>query len=101
MSGPISAQVLPKQLPNSSAPIALVEGEVTLYDDERKPVSGHVSLSGIVTLAWRYFFGLFAQTTTLISPTFSQTISNPPTQAEVQALSDQVSLLSAQIGRDS
>lgn len=99
MPVPQSAQALSLQTPNSSQPIAMVEGSVELQDERGGLVRGSISLPAIATLAWRYFLATFAQTSTGIDPGFSQTISNPPTQAEVQALSDQVALLSAQLGR--
>lgn len=101
MSAPQSAQPLPSQTPNNSAPIAYIhEEDVTgLVDSLGKPVSGKLELVGYITQAWRYLMGTFAQTSTAINPNFTLTISNPPTQAQVEALVAQVQLLSKQLGR--
>ena len=94
MGAPSSAQALPKQTPNTSAPIidqdvAIPQGATTIH------------VTGYVTSAWRYIFGLFALKTTVISPTWTQSVSNPPTQAEVEAIVTQVKLLSQSLGRSS
>lgn len=103
MPAPKSAQQLPAQTPNTSAPLAFaslqLSGELT--DGQGKPVTGTLKLFSHVTAAWRYLFGTFAQTSTEINPAFTLTVSNPPTQAQVQALVAQVALLSKQLGRTS
>ena len=92
MGAPSSAQTLPKQTPNTSAPI--VDTEVNVPRE-----GGLVRVVGLVTPAWRYLFGLFALKTTVIDPGWTQSVSNPPTQAEVQAIVAQVELLSQSLGR--
>ena len=92
MAAPTSAQTLPKQTPNTSAPIIdqdvpIAQGATTIH------------VTGYVTSAWRYIFGLFALKTAAIDPAWTQTVSNPPTQAEVQAIVTQVQLLSQAVGR--
>jgi len=101
MPAPSSAKPLPAQTPNSSAPIAsgAIELGGELKDSLGKPVTGRVIFFASVTEAWRYLFGTFAQTTSDINPNFSLSVSNPPTQAEVEALVVQVQLLSKQLGR--
>lgn len=91
MAAPTSAQTLPKQTPNTSAPI--IDVDVTLPDGQT------IHISAPVTTAWRYIFGLFALKTTAIDPTWTQTVSNPPTQAQVQAIVAQVELISAALGQ--
>ena len=102
MAAPLSAQQLPAQTPNTSAPLATAElllqgGE--LLDSLGKPITGSLKVTSYVTAAWRYLFGTFAQTSTEINPDFTLAVSNPPTQAQVEALVAQVALLSAQLGR--
>ncbi len=92
MSAPTSAQPLPKQTPNTSAPI--VDLDVTTPKE-----GATLHISGLVTPAWRYLFGLFALTTPKIDPNWTVSVSNPPTQAQVQAIAAQVKLLSAALGR--
>jgi hypothetical protein len=101
MSAPSGAKPLPAQTPNSSAPIASGSIELTgeLKDSLGKAVTGRVSFFAGVTEAWRYLFGTFAQTSSAINPNFTLAVSNPPTQAQVQALVAQVALLSKQLGR--
>lgn len=101
MSAPQSAQPLPSQLPNNSSPIAYVhEDDVTgLLDSLGKPVTGRLELVAYVTSAWRYLMGTFAQTSAGIDPNFSQTAAGTYSQAQMQALADQVALLSKQLGR--
>jgi len=103
MAAPLSAQKLPQQTPNNSAPLAeaqlVLAGELT--DGQGRPVAGTLSVTSYVTAAWRYLFGTFAQTSPGINPNFTLSVSNPPTQAQVQALVAQVALLSKQLGRTS
>lgn len=101
MSAPQSAQPLPQQTPNTSAPIAFAQMQLSgeLLDSQGKPVSGKLQIFSSVTAAWRYLFGTFAQTSTEIDPNWGTNVSNPPTQAQVQALVTQVKLLSKQLGR--
>lgn len=115
MAAPTSAKPLPLQTPNSSAPLVTVDIQALLriiqakdpaiadtssFTDGSVAVEASVaSLSGYVTNAWRYIFNQFALTSPNINPNFSQSISASPTQAEVQELSNQVALLSQQIGR--
>jgi len=96
-----SASKLPRQTPNSSAPIATVEGEVLgLFDSTGKPVTGSLqALFAYVTPAWRYLFGTFAVTTSAIDPNFSLTADASYSQSQIQQLADQVALLSAQLGK--
>lgn len=91
MAGPTSAQPLPKQLLNSSAPLTNVE--VEFPDGSRR------TFDGMLTQAWRYIFGLFVQSSTSVSPTWTQSVSNPPTQAEIQAIVAQVVAISKVVGR--
>ena len=102
MAAPSSAQKLPAQTPNNSAPIAL--GRLTLagelLDGSGAPVTGTLQLFSAVTSAWRYLFGTFAQTTTQISSTFTLTAGTTYSQTQFQQLADQVALLSKQLGRD-
>lgn len=101
MPAPQSAQQLPAQTPNSSAPIAFgqiqLSGELT--DGQGKAVSGTLQFFSSVTAAWRYLFGTFAQTSGEITTPYTLAVSNPPTQAEVQALVAQVALLSTQLAK--
>ena len=92
MAAPTSAQSLPLQTPNTSAPIISV-------DVDGPKDGGTVHVDGYVTAAWRYIFGLFALKTNAVSPTWTQAVSNPPTQAQVQAIVAQVTLLSKQLGQ--
>jgi hypothetical protein len=101
MSAPQSAQPLPSQTPNTSAPLAFGQVQLSgeLLDSTGKPVSGTLKIFSSVTAAWRYLFGTFAQTSQGINPNFTLAVSNPPTQAQVEALVAQVALLSKQLGR--
>jgi len=102
MAGATSANKLPAQTPNTSAPIATVsETEPTgLFDSTGKPITGMLpTLMAYVTPSWRYLFGTFAQTSKAISPTFSLTADKTYSQQQLQQLADQVALLSAQLGR--
>ncbi len=96
-----NSQTLPSQTPNNSSP--LTSGELTLAgelkDSLGKPVTGALTLTSYVTAAWRYLFGTFAQTSVKINPNWTTSVSNPPTQAQVQAIVVQVELLSAQLGK--
>ena len=80
MVAPVSAKTLALGLPNSSVPIAEKD-------------------SGLPHKAWLYFFAGTAQRSSAIDANFTQSISATPTQAEVQALSDQIALLSQQLGK--
>ena len=106
MAAPLSAQQLPAQTPNNNSPIAL--GNVQLVGNElivtQNPgggftVTGQLSLFSYVTSAWRYLFGTFAQTSTNINPAFTLTAGGAYSQTQMQALADQVALLSKQLGR--
>ncbi len=102
MAAPQSAQRLPAQTPNSSAPIASASVALEvgqLMDSLGKPVTGQLTVTSYVTTAWRYLFGTFAQTSVGIDPNWTVAVSNPPTQAQVQAIVTQVQLLSKQLGR--
>lgn len=100
MATPTGQKPLPRQTPNSSAPICMIEGEPSgLMDSTGKPITGNVQLFGYVTAAWRYLFGTFAQTSTSINPSFTQTAGVSYSQSQQQALIDQVALLSKQLGR--
>lgn len=101
MSAPKSAQPLPNQTPNNSSPIAYIhEDDVTgLQDSLGKPVTGKLELVAYITQAWRYLLGTFAQTSSAVDPNWTLSVSEPPTQAQVQALVAQVQLLSKQLGR--
>ena len=79
------------ELSNTSVAIATVKIE----DSEGKSLQG----LAYITHAWRYLFGTFAKKTEAIDVNWEQTVSNPPTQAEVQAIADQVSLLSQALGK--
>lgn len=79
MSAPTSAQTLPKQIPNSSA---------EFVDEQR-----------VLTIWGRYIFGLFAAKSSSVNPAFTIVVSNPPTQAEVQAIANQVAALCAAVGK--
>ena len=106
MSAPKSAQALPAQTPNSSAPISL--GTIDLVGNEltvtQNPgagftVTGQLQLFSYVTSAWRYLFGTFAQTSTNVDPNFTLTAGGAYSQTQMQQLADQVSALSKQLGR--
>ena len=96
MAAPSSAQKLPQQTPNTSSPIAEINQEVEgLLDSSGKPITGTLSLVARVTSSWRYLFGTFVQRSASVNPTFSLTADVGYSQAQIQALSDQVAALSA------
>ena len=102
MPGASGQNVLPAQTPNSSAPIAEVQGlePVGLFDSTGKPVTGTLqAFFAYVTPAWRYLFGTFAQTTSAIDPNFTLSASATYSQTQMQTLADQVALLSKQLGK--
>lgn len=102
MTAPGSANPLPAQTPNSSAPIAEVSElePVGLYDSTGKPITGTLqTFFAYVTPAWRYLFGTFAVTTSAIDPNFTLSASKTYSQSDMQALANQVALLSKQLGR--
>jgi len=82
---------LPNSLLNNSAPIA--EGEVLV------PEVGNLHIRSYITHAWRMFFSAFVQTSVTIDPNWTTSVSSPPTQAEVEAIRDQVSAISQVLGR--
>ena len=90
MAAPSSARALPLQFPTSD----IIDTEVSVPKD-----GGIVRVSAPITSAWRYIFSLFAQTTPAIDPAWTQSVSNPPTQAQVEAIVAQVKLLSQVLGR--
>ncbi len=101
MSTPASAQNLPTQTPNTSAPIATVEGEVEgLYDSLGKPITGGLqALFAYVTPAWRYLFGTFVVRSSAVSATYSDTADAAYSQSQLQSLIDQVAALSQAVGQ--
>lgn len=101
MSAPLSAQKLPAQTPNTSAPIASAQITLAgqLLDSMGKPVTGTLSVISAVTAAWRYLFGTFAQTSSAINPNFTLTASGSYSQSQMQTLANQVALLSKQLGK--
>ena len=105
MSAPSSAQELPQQTPNTSSPIAQAEVDVAasgpLLDSLGKPVTGTLTITAAVTATWRYLFGTFVQRSASVNPTFSLTADVGYSQAQIQALSDQVAALSAAVGKSS
>lgn len=102
MAAPSSAQKLPQQTPNTSSPIAEINQEVEgLLDSSGKPITGTLSLVARVTSSWRYLFGTFVQRSASVNPTFSLTADVGYSQAQIQALSDQVAALSAAVGKSS
>lgn len=104
MAAPKSAQQLPGQTPNTNAPIAVSQIDLSgneLKDSLGGAVTGNVHVIGYVTAAWRYLFGTFAQTTTAVNPNFTLTAGATYSQTTLQELIDQVKLLSKQLGRSS
>jgi hypothetical protein len=103
MPAPSGAKPLPAQTPNSSAPLAFGQVEIAgeLKDSQGRAITGKLQMFSYVTEAWRYLFGTFAQTSAGIDPNWTTSVSNPPTQAQVQAIVAQVQLLSKQLGRTS
>lgn len=103
MAAPLSAQNLPSQTPNTSAPIATVEGEVEgLYDSTGKPITGTLqALFAYVTPAWRYLFGTFVVRSMTVDKTYGTGALAAATysQPQVQALIDQVAALSKVVGQ--
>lgn len=90
MAAPQSGQ-LPLSLPNNSQPIAEV--------DVPREKGGSDRLQCLITHAWRMFFSSTVQTSDVIDPAWTATVSNPPTQAQVTAIRDQVMLISQLLGR--
>jgi hypothetical protein len=101
MAAPLSAQQLPAQTPNNSAPIATVEGEVEgLSDSLGKPITGSLqALFAYVTPSWRYLFGTFVQRSAAVNATYSDVAAAAYDQTQVQRLIDQVSALSKTVGQ--
>ena len=102
MAGATSANQLPAQTPNSSAPLAVIDDfePVGLFDSTGKPITGTIAaVFAYVTPAWRYLFGTFATTTSAIDPNFSLSAGTTYSQSQLQELADQVALLSKQLGR--
>ena len=99
---PSSAQELPKQTPNTSAPIAQVtdlapEG---LFDSLGKPITGTLqAFVAYVTPSWRYLLGTFVQKSSSVDPNYSATAGGAYSQSVMQGLIDQVAALSAQVGK--
>jgi len=101
MASPTSARILPNQLPNNSSPITTIEAEVELtVSEDGKTARGTVRADGPISSAWRYVFSLFVQSSRAVDPNWTLSVSNPPTQAQVQAIADQVSLLSQAVGHN-
>ena len=108
MSAPSSANKLPNQTPNTSAPIGeaklILSGSGasdetgTLQDSLGGIVTGSVRLSVRVTQAWRYLFGTFVQRSKSVNPTFSLTAGVGYSQSQMQALIAQVEALSKAVG---
>lgn len=107
MSAPQSAQSLPMQLGNASGPLASVQAivpiEGQLMDSLGKPVTGTLKLrlQAYISQQWRYLMGQFAQKSPSISRSFSLKADVGYSQAQMQALADQVALLSQQVGGSS
>jgi hypothetical protein len=101
MAAPLSAQALPAQTPNNSAPIATISGEVEgLLDSLGKPITGSLqALMAYVTPSWRYLFGTFVQRSSAVSSTYSDVAAATYNQTQVQKLIDQVSALSKTVGQ--
>lgn len=101
MSAPNSAQGLPSQMPNTSQPIVAISQDVggQLFDSLGKPIIGVLTLSGRVTMAWRYLFGTFVQRSSSVNPDFTLTASNTYSQSQIQSLIDQVESLSQVVGK--
>ena len=102
MTAPQSAQQLPTQTPNTSAPIATFGGEDVqgLYDSAGKPVTGTLqTLMAYVTPSWRYLFGTFVTRSATVSKTYSDTAGATYSPSQVQSLIDQVAALSKVVGQ--
>ena len=98
---PTSANALPLQTPNASAPIAQDEVQVepgALTDGLGKPVTGTLTIALRVTQAWRYLFGTFIQRSNSVDPNFSLTASGAYSQTQLQTLIAQVEALSKVVG---
>lgn len=101
MSVPTSAKALPRQTPNTSAPIGQVDqdlAEGALYDGLGKPVTGHLTLYVQLTAAWRYLFGTFVQRSSSVNPNFTLTAGAAYSQSQLQTLIAQVEALSKVVG---
>jgi hypothetical protein len=98
---PQSAQNLPTQTPNTSAPIATISGEVEgLMDSLGKPITGTLqTLMAYVTPSWRYLFGTFVTRSATVSKTYSDTAQAAYSQSQVQTLIDQVAAISKVVGQ--
>lgn len=113
MASGVPTSSIPLSIPNSSAPIADVEGDITL-SVQGNVAQGSVALSAVVTKAWWYIFGTFlvrtatgqgwqvptgtgSRATFNASATFP--VSNPPTQAEVVAIAAQVVVLQTRLAQ--
>ncbi len=105
MAAPQSAQNLPSQTPNTSAPIASFGGEDVgdeLNDSTGKAITGRLPMMmAYVTPAWRYLFGTFVVRSTTVSKTFGtgELAAASYSQSQVQALIDQVAALSKVVGQ--
>ena len=101
MAAPQSAQSLPAQTPNSSAPIATISGEVEgLVDSLGKPITGSLqALMAYITPSWRYLMGTFVQRTTSVNARYATSAEATYNQAQIQDLIDQVSALSKVVGQ--
>lgn len=101
MAAPTSANQLPAQTPNSSAPIAVIDAfePEGLYDSLGKPITGTLqSFFAKVTPAWRYLFGTFVQRAAGVDSAFTQSAGTTYSQTSQQALIDQVAALSKAVG---
>ena len=100
MAAPKSANKLPQQTPNASAPIATISGAVEgLMDSTGKPVTGSLqTLMAYVTPAWRYLFGTFVTRSSAVNANYTDTASTTYDAAQLQALINQVAALSAAVG---
>jgi hypothetical protein len=98
---PTSANSLPTQTPNTSAPIATFSGEVEgLMDSLGKPVTGTLqTLMAYVTPSWRYLFGTFIVRSKSVSSAYTDTASATYSQTQIQTLIDQVAALSKVVGQ--
>jgi hypothetical protein len=102
MAAPGSANTLPNQTPNTSAPIASFgeEDVMGLYDSAGKPITGKLqAMMAYVTPAWRYLFGTFVVRSSSVSSTYSDTASVTYSQTQIQALINQVAALSKVVGQ--
>ena len=102
MSAPTSANPLPAQTPNTSAPLAEIDYTLQqgdLSDARGEPVTGTLHILARVTQPWRYLFGTFIQRSKSVNPAFSLTANATYSQSQLQALIAQVEALSKVVGQ--